>query len=59
MAHWRLGHEDEARHWRDQAIARLDKGHLQNKELVRFRAEADALIDGKASTTHPATVGAK
>ena len=46
MAHWRLGHKDEARAWYDKAAA-WDAKNLpppENEELRRFRAEAAALL---------------
>jgi WD40 repeat protein/tetratricopeptide (TPR) repeat protein len=46
MAHWKLGHKDEARAWYDKAAA-WDAKNLpqdQNEELLRFRAEAAALL---------------
>ena len=46
MAHWQLGHKNEARKWYDQAIAWTQK-HPPNDELSRFRAEATELLDLK------------
>jgi tetratricopeptide (TPR) repeat protein len=46
MAHWKLGHNDEARAWYDKAAAWKAKNLPQpeNGELRRFRAEAEALM---------------
>jgi tetratricopeptide (TPR) repeat protein len=44
MAHWQLGHKDEARTWYDKAIEWMDKNQPQNEELQRFRAEAAELL---------------
>jgi tetratricopeptide (TPR) repeat protein len=46
MAHWQLGHKKQARTWYDQAVAWMDKHMPQNAELIRFRAEAAALLAG-------------
>lgn len=46
MAHWRLGHNDEARAWYDKATA-WDAKNLpqpENEDLRRFQAEAAALL---------------
>jgi serine/threonine protein kinase/tetratricopeptide (TPR) repeat protein len=44
MAHWQLDHNDEAREWYDRAIELLNKNKSENKELIRFRSEAAALL---------------
>jgi WD40 repeat protein len=44
MAHWQLGHKEEARKWYDQAVAWMDKNQPKNEELRRFRAEAAELL---------------
>jgi tetratricopeptide (TPR) repeat protein len=44
MAHWQLGHKEEARKWYDQAVAWMDKNQPTNQELRRFRAEAAELL---------------
>jgi tetratricopeptide (TPR) repeat protein len=46
MAHWQLGDKKQARTWYDQAVAWMDKHMPQNAELIRFRAEAAALLAG-------------
>lgn len=44
MAHWQLGHADEARRWSDQAVAWMDKNAPQNSDLLQFRTESAALL---------------
>jgi serine/threonine protein kinase/tetratricopeptide (TPR) repeat protein len=44
MAHYQIGQKDEARRWRDKAIAWMAKHRSKDGELLRFRAEAEALI---------------
>jgi tetratricopeptide (TPR) repeat protein len=46
MAHWRLGHHDEARAWYDKAAAwkAKDLPQSENEELRRFRVETEALM---------------
>jgi serine/threonine protein kinase/tetratricopeptide (TPR) repeat protein len=44
MAHWKLGHNDEARAWYDRAVAWMAKNKSRNVELIGFRAEAVALL---------------
>ena len=43
MAHWQLGHKDEARQWYDKAVEWM-KNNPADDELTRFRAEADELL---------------
>jgi tetratricopeptide (TPR) repeat protein len=49
MAHWQLGHKDEARNWYDKA---MQKEKVWPEELRRIRAEAAELltIDAKPTT---------
>jgi serine/threonine protein kinase/tetratricopeptide (TPR) repeat protein len=47
MAHCQLGHRDEARHWYDQAIEWMETRKRRDPELLRFRAEAAALLGVK------------
>jgi tetratricopeptide (TPR) repeat protein len=47
MAHWRLGDKKDARKWYDQAVQWMDKNQPKNEELVRFRAEAELLLELK------------
>jgi tetratricopeptide (TPR) repeat protein len=49
MAHWQLGKKDEARHWYDKAVAWMEKNNPKDEELIRFRAEAEALFEMKES----------
>src|SRR5262249_15058187 len=44
MAHWQLGHKDEARKWYDKAVAWMEEHEPKNEELVRFGAEAEELL---------------
>lgn len=44
MAHWQLGHQDEARKWYQQSVEWMVKKQPKNEELVRFRAEAEQLL---------------
>ncbi len=41
MAHWRLGHHDEARKWFQQAVDWQEKKNVTDDELPRFRVEAE------------------
>jgi tetratricopeptide (TPR) repeat protein len=47
MAHWRLGHKEEARKWYDQSVACMQKSFPHHEELRRFRAEAEELLEIK------------
>jgi len=52
MAHWQLGHKDEARKWYNQAVGWMEKNKPQDDELRRFRAEAEELLgSNKTSKT--------
>jgi tetratricopeptide (TPR) repeat protein len=51
MAHWQLGHKDEAQKWQEKAVQwmhkneeALKKDKLHDAELRRFRAEAEKLL---------------
>jgi serine/threonine protein kinase/WD40 repeat protein len=44
MAHWHLGHKDEARTWQKQAVQWMDKNRPRDEELRLFRIEASELI---------------
>jgi tetratricopeptide (TPR) repeat protein len=44
MAHWQLGHKDEARKWYDKAIQWMEQNKPADEELRRFRAEAAELL---------------
>jgi eukaryotic-like serine/threonine-protein kinase len=47
MAHWQLGNKEEARKWYDQAVQWMEKNQPKDEELVRFRAEAEKLLNIK------------
>jgi WD40 repeat protein/serine/threonine protein kinase/tetratricopeptide (TPR) repeat protein len=44
MAHWQLGHQDEARAWYDRAVEWTDLYLPYNEEVCRFQAEATELL---------------
>jgi tetratricopeptide (TPR) repeat protein len=44
MAHWQLGDRDQARAWYDKAVAWMDQYAPRDEQLLRFRAEAAALL---------------
>src|SRR5207247_1818335 len=44
MAHWCLGDKEQARKWYDDAVVWMKKNKRQDEELLRFRAEAAALL---------------
>jgi tetratricopeptide (TPR) repeat protein len=44
MAHWQLGHKDEARQWYCRALEWMERSKLNGGELSRFRAEAASLL---------------
>jgi WD40 repeat protein/serine/threonine protein kinase len=44
MAQWQLGHKDEACAWYDKAVTWMEKNAPKDEELIRFRAEAAALL---------------
>ena len=45
MAHWQLGDKTQARTWYDKAVPWMEKNQPKNEKLVRFRAEAAALLE--------------
>ncbi|RIK81805.1 MAG: hypothetical protein DCC67_07835 [Planctomycetota bacterium] len=47
MAHWQLGHQDEARTWYERAVRWTDENQPRNEELVRFRGEAEELFGSR------------
>ena len=47
MAHWQLGDKPQARSWYDKAVQWMEKNQPKNEELLRFRAEAAALLGVK------------
>ncbi len=44
MAHWQLGHKEEAYSWYKKANTWMEKFAPKDPELVRFRAEAEELM---------------
>jgi serine/threonine protein kinase/Tfp pilus assembly protein PilF len=44
MAYERLGHSSQARQWLDKAVAWIDQNHPVAEDLIRFRAEAEAVV---------------
>jgi tetratricopeptide (TPR) repeat protein/tRNA A-37 threonylcarbamoyl transferase component Bud32 len=52
LGHWRLGDKRQAREWFDKATARMSETGSQDEELLRFRAEAAALL-GKSESPPP------
>ena len=45
MAHWQLGHKEEARRWYDRAVQWTEKNKREDEELGRFQAEARVLFE--------------
>ncbi len=56
MAHWQRGQRDQSRKWLQKAQDWMDKKAPRNRELVRFRAEAEALIELPARAPLPEAV---
>jgi Flp pilus assembly protein TadD len=44
MAHWQLGHKDEARQWYDKAVAKMDATRSPAEWLLLLRTEASELL---------------
>jgi serine/threonine-protein kinase len=44
MAHWQLGHKNEARNWYDKAVAWMNKHNPNHEQLLRLRREAAELL---------------
>jgi eukaryotic-like serine/threonine-protein kinase len=44
MANWQLGQNETAKKWYDQAVVWMEMHQPRNKQLARFRAEADELL---------------
>ncbi len=44
MAHWQLGHRDQARQWYRKAVDEMGKTEIRGAETLPFHAEAEALI---------------
>ena len=47
MARWRLGDHDGARKWYAQTVQWMEQNHSKDKELGRFREEAEKLLESK------------
>ncbi len=45
MAHWQLDHKQEARRWYEKAVEWMEKNNPDNEELIRFRQEAEDLLN--------------
>ena len=58
MAHWQLGHQDEARQWFDKAVEQIEKKRPKREEvLLRFRTEAEKLMGIEKKETGFSDVG--
>ena len=44
MAHWQLGHQEEANRWFDQSVEWMDDNNNTREDVIRFRAEAAELL---------------
>ncbi len=44
MTHWQVGEKPQAHPWFDKAVSWMEKNQPNNEELIRFRAEAAALL---------------
>ena len=51
MAHWQLGQLQEARKWFEQAVDWMEKNKPQDKDFLRYRAEATALMKERNTPT--------
>jgi tetratricopeptide (TPR) repeat protein len=49
MAQWQLGNKPEAHRWHVRAIQWMDQNHSEEPELLRFRGEAEELLQIKKS----------
>lgn len=47
MTHWQLGDTEEANRWYDKAVDGMERNPPESPELVRFRAEATAMLGRK------------
>jgi len=45
MAHWQLGHKEEARRWYDKGVLWMDAHNANSETMVRFRNETAELLD--------------
>jgi tetratricopeptide (TPR) repeat protein len=53
MSHWQLGEGGEARKWYDRAVEWMERNRPNDEELIRFRAEAEALLQIAPATASP------
>jgi tetratricopeptide (TPR) repeat protein len=53
MGHRKLGRTLEARQWYDQGVGWMEKHAPKNQELLRFRAEAEALLGIPVRASRP------
>ncbi|MFO0946857.1 MAG: protein kinase [Planctomycetota bacterium] len=49
MAHWNLGHHEEARRWFDRSVEWIEKYQVTNVDLVNFRREAEQVLGIKGN----------
>ena len=47
MSRWQTGERDKARGWYDQVVQEMKKSQPHDQQLLRFRAEAEELIQIK------------
>ena len=59
LAHWQLGHQDEARGWYDKAVEWMDKNGPDDEVLLRFRAEAEELMGIEKEKKHKSQVSSQ
>lgn len=45
MAHWQLGHTDEAREWYHKGLQWMQEHAPDKEELMRFQSEAQELLE--------------
>jgi serine/threonine protein kinase/WD40 repeat protein len=53
MAHWQLGDKEKARQWYMQAVSWMEKNRPNDEELLRFRDEAEELLQMPETKPHP------
>jgi hypothetical protein len=50
ITHWQVGDKPQARTWYDKAARWMQENQPKNEELLRFRAEAAALLEVNEKT---------
>jgi tetratricopeptide (TPR) repeat protein len=55
MAHQKLGHENQARRWYQQAVEWMEKHAPQDEELRHFRPEAEEVLGIRETKSQPQT----